>query len=308
MMRFNKLDLNQLVVLDALLATRSVTLAGQQLFLSQPATSCALARLRDYFGDELLVQAGKDRSLTPLAAQLAQPVRDVLLQIKAITMERPAFDPATSTRRFVIEASDYVISIFLAEVAKRALDEAPSMQFDLRAINPRSREHLDNGDIELLIVPDTASAPDHPCEMLFEDSLSCIVWSGGALATGELSVERYFEAGHVGVEWEGGRRITSDAMHLAGGSRRRRQDVIVPIFSLVPSLVVGSSRVATLPTRLAHLVAKQFPLAVKTCPVDFAPFSENMQWRRHQERDPAISWLRALLREVAGQMPSLAAL
>ena len=66
-MRFNKLDLNQLVVLDALLSERSVTKAAQRLFLSQSATSCAMARLREYFDDELLVQVGRAMVLTPRA-------------------------------------------------------------------------------------------------------------------------------------------------------------------------------------------------------------------------------------------------
>lgn len=84
-MRFNKLDLNQLVVLDAILSTRSVGRAAERLFLSQPATSCSLARLREYFEDELLVPVGKTQVLTPLATELVKPVRDVLLQIQTIT-------------------------------------------------------------------------------------------------------------------------------------------------------------------------------------------------------------------------------
>jgi DNA-binding transcriptional LysR family regulator len=301
-MRFNNLDLNQLVVLDALLATRSVTLTAERVFLSQPATSCALARLRTYFDDDLIIQSGAERHLTPLAELLAQPVRDVLLQIKTITVTRPAFDPATSTRRFVIEASDYVISVFLAEVTRRAAELAPAMQFDLRAISPRSREHLQNGDIEILIVPESASAPDHACERLFEDTLSCIVWSEGPLGKEKLTAGKYFQASHVGVEWEGGRRITSDARVLAAGNQRRKQDLIAPTFSLVPDLVVGSKRIATLPTRLARLMATRFPLTVKPCPVPFPAFAETMQWRRHLGGDPAIAWLRSILREMAGHM------
>ena len=153
-MRFNKLDLNQLVVLDAILSTRSVGRAAERLFLSQPATSCSLARLREYFEDELLVPVGKTQVLTPLATELVKPVRDVLLQIQTITRARPTFDPATSTRRFTIESSDYVISVFLSEVVRKAATLAPFMQFDLRAISPQSPEHLEGGEVELLIAPE----------------------------------------------------------------------------------------------------------------------------------------------------------
>lgn len=72
-MRFNKLDLNLLVALDALLTERSISRAGERLHLSQPATSNALARLRTYFDDELLVQQGRTMVLTPRAEGLLDP-------------------------------------------------------------------------------------------------------------------------------------------------------------------------------------------------------------------------------------------
>jgi DNA-binding transcriptional LysR family regulator len=131
-MRLNKLDLNQLVVLDAVLSERSVKRAAERLFLSPPAASCALARLRDYFKDDLLVQVGKTMVLTPRAESMQKPVRDVLLQIQAIVTMDPSFDPMTSTRKITIEASDYVMNVFLAEVLRQAWHEAPQMKFDLR--------------------------------------------------------------------------------------------------------------------------------------------------------------------------------
>ena len=128
-MRFNKLDLNQLVVLDTLLDERSVTRAAQRLFLSQSATSSAMARLREYFDDELLVQVGKAMVLTPRAEGLRRPVREVLRQIQAITNDSPEFDPATSDRKIVVETSDYVISVFLGEVLRRASVESAHSVF-----------------------------------------------------------------------------------------------------------------------------------------------------------------------------------
>jgi LysR family nod box-dependent transcriptional activator len=75
-------DLNLLVALDALLAERNVTRAGNRLNLSQSAMSGALARLRHYFRDDLLVQAGRQMMLTPVAEGLVEPVRDILLRVR----------------------------------------------------------------------------------------------------------------------------------------------------------------------------------------------------------------------------------
>jgi DNA-binding transcriptional LysR family regulator len=302
-MRFDKLDLNLLMVLDALVATHSVSRAAERLFLSQPATSLSLSRLRKYFQDELLQQVGKTMVLTPLAAELQKPVRDVLLQIQTITRARPTFDPATSARRFTIESSDYVISVLLCEVVRRASRLAPLMRFDLRAISPQTPEHLHAGEVELLIAPEFATVPGHPAEPLFEDSFSCLMWRDHSIKGESLTADKYFAATHVGIEWGGGRRVTYDARMIATGKRARRQDVIAPNFTLVPQLLVGTPRIATLPTRLARQMAQHYPLRVLRCPVDIPAFVEKVQWHKYQERDPAIAWLRSLLREVAASLP-----
>jgi LysR family nod box-dependent transcriptional activator len=304
-MRFHKLDLNLLVVLDSLLSTRSVSRSAEGLFLSQPATSLSLSRLREYFSDELLQPVGKTQVLTPLAVELAKPVRDVLLQIQAIARTRPTFDPATSARCFTIESSDYVISVLLADVVKRAAAVAPLMKFDLRARSPQTSEHLDRGEIDLLITPDFATVPGHPAEPLFEDTFSCLACSDNFVAGQRLTEDAYFDAAHATVEWGGGRRVTHDALIIATGKRRRRQDVIAPSFTLLPELLVGTTRIATLPTRLAHQMAKRFPLRVMPCPIEIRRFVENIQWHKYQDRDPALVWLRSLVREAAHGLPAV---
>jgi len=303
-MRFDKLDLNLLLVLDVLLSTRSVTRAAERLFLSQPATSLSLRRLREYFEDELLVPVGKANVLTPLAIELIKPVRDVLLQIQTITRARPSFDPATSTRRFIIESSDYVISVLLAKVVRRATKRAPLMQFDLRALSPQTPEHLESGEAELVIVPEFATVPGHPAEPLFADTFSCLLSADHPLKD-RMTVNQYFDAAHVGVEWGGGRRVTYDARLISTGKRVRRQNVIAPNFTLVAEMLVGTTRVATLPTRLAHQLAGRFPVRVARCPIAIPRFTEKLQWHKYQERDPAIAWLRALLHETARNLPAI---
>lgn len=298
-MRFNKLDLNLLVLLDALLATRSVSKAAEQVFLSQPAASLALGRLREYFGDELLVPVGRSMVLTPMAIELAQPVREVLLQLQTITRARPDFDPGSSTRRFTIESSDYVISVLLSEVVRRAATLAPHMQFDVRALSPQSPENLVNGVCEFLINPDFAAVAGHPSVALFEDSFSCLVARGRAAWRAGLNSRRYFEAGHVGVEWGGGRRVTFDTRIVAASKHTRRQDVIAPNFTLVPELLADTDRIATLPTRLAHRLARHFAVDVLPCPIRIPHFTEHIHWHRYQERDPALVWLRELILDVA---------
>jgi DNA-binding transcriptional LysR family regulator len=211
-----RLDLNQLVVLDAVLTERSVKRAAERLYLSPPPASCALARLRDYFKDELLVQIGKTMVLTPKAETMQKPVRDVLLQIQAITTMDSAFDPMTSTRKITIEASDYVMNVFLAEVLRQAWHEAPEMQFDLRLIGTHSHSDLDNGEVDMLTGPDFFASPGHPSEPLCQDTWSCLTWVGNTGVRNTLSLDEYPSLGHVIIEWGAGRLTTSDERIAAG--------------------------------------------------------------------------------------------
>src|SRR3989344_6078000 len=110
-MRFNKLDLNLLVALDALLTERNISRAGERIHLSQPATSNALARLRAYFDDELLVPHR--------AEALLDPVREVLMRIDSTIAEKPRFDPSTDTRSFTLLVSDFTTAVFMQPLIER---------------------------------------------------------------------------------------------------------------------------------------------------------------------------------------------
>ena len=124
-MHFHGLDLNLLVVLDALITERSISRTGEKIHLSQPATSGALARLREYFKDDLLVPVGRKMLLTPLAEELTQPVRQLLLQTEGIIRRTPAFSPATSERVFRLVMSDYVATTLMSQALPEIQRQAP---------------------------------------------------------------------------------------------------------------------------------------------------------------------------------------
>ena len=192
-------DLNLLVALDALLRECNVTQAGNRLNLSQPAMSGALARLRGHFQDELLVSVGRRMVRTPLGDALVEPVRDILLQVRGTLESRSGFDPATSTRHLKIAASDYVIAILMADALRRVRCEAPHITFDLRPLGPRADEALDNAELDFLIAPASAEFEAHASEVLFEDTFTCVAWSGNSAVGDTLSPEEYLSLGHVVV-------------------------------------------------------------------------------------------------------------
>ncbi len=301
-MRLNRLDLNLMVCLDALLAERNVSRAAARVFVSQPAMSVALRKLREYLADELLVQSGRTYRLSAFAESLQKPVRDGILQMQAISDWRPSFDAAQSDRRITIESSDYMATVYMAKVFAQAYSLAPRMRFDLRLLSPHYLENLDSGEIDLLIIPDAICSEAHPRDILFNDTFSCVVWSGNRLIKRRVTREQYLQLGHVICEWDGGRMEALDETLLAQSGFRRRREITAPSFSLTPQLVVGTQRIATVQTRLAEVMATSWPIRILPCPIDLPPIVETVQWHKYQERDPAILWFLDVLRSVAAKL------
>ena len=304
-MRFEGLDLNLLVALNILLEERNVTLAARRLHISQSALSGALARLREYFGDELLVPVGRAMVPTPRAESLAEPVRAVLLQVRSSIASKSQFDPATSERRFNILTSDYLIAVLLGEVIRRASLIAPGVGFDVQHVQDRPIERLERGEVDLLITPEPFTSDAHPFELLFQDDHVVIAAEDNPAVRVGLDLERFLELGQVGVRFGSDRMPAYEDWVLTTTSHRRRLEVVASSFTAVPFLVAGTGRIALLPRRLASHFARLLPLKIFAAPIELPPLREVMQWNRFNDQDPGLRWLLGLLRETAAQeLPS----
>jgi len=301
-LRLNRLDLNLTVCLDSLLAERNVSHAAARLFVSQPAMSIALRRLREHFEDELLVQVGRSHQLTAFAETLKNPVRDAVLQMQAISGLRATFDPASSNRSITIGGSDYVMTVYVARALERVHAQAPGLQVSLRTMDVNYLENLNSGDVDLLIAPETLASKEHPRHALFTDTFSCIVWKGNTLVKRALSREQYLRLGHVTVEWDRGRLVSLDETELHRLGLQRRREVVLSSFNMAAEMVVQTSRIATVQTQLAHVMAARWPIRVLRCPIALPPIVEMIQWHTYQERDPAILWFIDLLKTVAAEL------
>ncbi len=302
-MHFHKLDLNLLVALDTLLEERSVSRAAARQHLSQSAMSSALSRLREYFGDELLVSVGRRMEPTALALSLAPQVRNILQQVRVTIETRPTFHPATAQRRFRVMTSDYLIEVLLADVVRQLATTAPGIQLEIVASGEASLAAFLRGDVDLIIAPDRNLLEDHPRTLLFEETFSCVVWSGNNSVSDPITIEQYVAMSHVTVlfgpnqptmleEW-----FTNQAER--GQGIERRVDIIAPNFGAVPHLVVGTQRVATMHSRHARLYQQLLPLRVVEPPPGFPTMREMVQWHRHLDTDPAIRWFVSLLTSFA---------
>lgn len=301
-MRVNRLDLNQLLVLDAVLTHRSVSRAAAQVHLSQPAVSASLAKFRTYFGDPIVVPRGNALALTPFAESLIEPVRDLLMQAKALSMRRPHQDASRLERHVTLVASDYVQSILLVPMMARAALEAPGLSFEVRSISGYLHEELEQGNVDMVVSLASGVADRHPTEEVLRDGFSCVVWTGNDAVGATLTREQFLELGHAVVVLGRGRVPTLDQIAAERAGWKRRMEVKVPSFSMVPACVVGTNRIGTIQTQLARSMSHLWPIRVLPCPLPVDPVVTAMQWHRHQTEDAAIIWIRGALREIGARL------
>ena len=300
-MRFNKLDLNLLVALDALLSEQNISRAAERIHLSQSAMSNALARLREYFDDELLVQVGRKMEPTPRAEALRDPVRDILVRVDATVAAQPEFVPAQAHRLFRLLVSDYTMTTLMPHLFKRAYEQAPGIRFDLRPLVAYPHRVLERGEADLLIIPKEYRSTEHPADLLLEETFCCVVWDQSPLAKGEITSERYMAAGHVVVQVGDGQSAIEDWFMQRLGVVRR---VEASTYSFVSPayLVVGTDRIATMHRRLAEEAARSLPIVLRDVPTAVPTMEQSMQWHKHRTSDPGLTWLRALLKEAVAEM------
>lgn len=296
-MRFRGLDLNLLSAFDMLLRERSVSAAARKLNLSQPAMSAALARLRDFFGDEILVVQGKRMFPTSFAERLGPEVRHILDGVDAMLTNRSQFDPATAQRAFRLIASDYAIAAAIVPLIERLSAESPGILLDLASPSEQSSLEIAEGVADLMISPDYYITGEHPSELLFEETHVVIGWRGNPLMQTPLSQDDFLNAGHVGVRIGARRQPSFVDRHMSLLGVERRIELETHSFLTIPLLLEGTQRLALMQSRLAERLCRQYPLSVQSIPFEVPLMREMMQNHRSRQTDPGLIWLKRMLQE-----------
>lgn len=302
-MRFDRLDLNLLVAFDALIEERSVSVAAKRLFLSQPALSGALNKLREFFGDELLVASGRQMIPTPRAEELRGPVREALMLIRSRITTPKQFDPATAERQFAIVASDYAFDVFLADTIVKASRIAPGVSFELISTGRAALDRLERGEIDLLITISDFLLDSHPRQPLFEDEHAVVCWAGSKHAAG-ITEESFFEAGHVVAMFGPERHPAFTETYFAQQGHSRKIELRMPTFASLAQAVIGTDRLATMYRRHAEYFAAILPVVVHRPPFFMPRIREDAQWHSARGGDQGLQWLLGLLGERAAALPA----
>ncbi|MEO7642148.1 MAG: LysR family transcriptional regulator [Ramlibacter sp.] len=308
-MDIRNVDLNLLVIFDAMARLRSVIRTAEAVGLSQPATSAALARLRIVFGDALFVRAGAAMKPTPRALELAPAVHRVVEAINTEILQPAAFDPARAERTFTIVTPDIGEIAFIPGVLARLRQEAPRVR--LHAVSmPRqaAAEALESGAAELAVgfFPDLQKAGFFQ-QALFRTSYSCIACAGNRQVPARMSLKQFLAAPHVVVRPEG-REHAFDRMLEEKGHRRRVMLELSHFMSLL-AILPRSDLIATVPDDIATAVGRHIPLRYIGLPLKPPVIEVQQYWHRRMQHDAANQWLRGVFhavnrRDGNAQLPS----
>jgi len=262
--------------------------------------------LRHLFGDELLTRGSDGMRLTPRAVTLFEPVRTMLAQVEALVSCDQAFDPATAVRTFRFGLPDSMEILIMPAVLARMREVAPGIH--LRLYNSdasRLFEELDADEMDLAIGYGALEQGQfhHKRRKLFTETWLCMFNAEKTGIVPPISLDDFVRFPHVLTSLRPGRSvrgIVDEALEKLG--LRRSVALTTPRFLAVPSLVARTPVIVTMQARLARLFAAELGLSLSPPPVELSELTISLLWHASYDHDPAHTWLRELVTQVAAEL------
>ena len=289
-----RVDMNLLVIFEALMFEKNLTRVAEKLFMGQPAVSAALGRLRDLFDDPLLLRNG--RSMEEL-----QPAMDT---ISGAVSRAKEFDPATSCDVFRIGLSDDAEFGLFPPLLSKLQEEAPGIVVVVRRANYLLMPALlASGEISVG-VSYTTDLPANAKRKKLRD-IPCKVLRGDK-RPGTLTLDEYCARPHAMVSFSGDLSGKID-LDLAKVGRTRRVVLGVPQFSGLRALLAGTEMIATVPDYAACALVEGCGLRAEDPPFEIAAAQLSMAWSGVHDNDPAERWLRSRISQFMSEPLSIPA-
>ena len=300
-------DLNLLPALEALLKRRNVSHAADDVGLSQPAMSRALARLRDVLGDALLVRVpGGGYALTPRAEALSSQLIVTLDHVKAVFRE-PSFDPARVQRTIRIAGIDTHTILLAPALMARLAKEAPGIDIRFENYGPDLIERVETGRLDLAFATATTPLPPGARSQSYaHDKLVLVLRQGHPMAKKKWTIEDYGKVSHVGISILGDAGSELDAQ-LAKVGVHRRMALVTPHFIAALAAVSKTDMATTLSRVFASRFADEFGLVLKEPPLPNVDLELTVVWSHLRAADPVLAWVRGVMRDVAKETMDMGA-
>ncbi|HMA48925.1 MAG TPA: LysR family transcriptional regulator [Magnetospirillaceae bacterium] len=299
-MNWRKLDLNLLLIFDALMLDRNVTRAGMRLGMTQPAISHALARLRRSLGDELFVRAPEGMRPTPRAELLAPPIHQALKDIRFAVSGAASFCPLTDERVFTIAVNNYSALVLAAPLTAATAAEAPGITLDLRPSGTLDiADQLDHGRIDIALGSLGAPGERFRDLRIFADHYVAVMRADHPAVAGSdpLSAETLATLPHLVISsnWE-----PTDFIDIQLGELGLERQIALrtPLLAAAATLP-NSDMVTVLTERAAREFTRNSTLRMVGLPFATPCLMTAMLWQRRFDDVAAHRWLRTLICRVA---------
>ncbi|WP_202634439.1 LysR family transcriptional regulator [Rugosibacter aromaticivorans] len=285
-------DLNLLRAFDAMMAERNVTRAAQRVFLSQPATSHALARLRKQIGDPLFMRMGREMVPTAKAMALAPAIRNMLEQLEAVLDEKP-FDPLVSTAAFrigLVDVMEYMLAPMFAQLIR---EDAPHIRFAIQGYDSSSYQaQLGTGILDIAVgLPEPTAPGIHSCKLAAFPPVG-LVRKNHLLSQGNASIREFNQTPRLTTDVRAD-RLRETAVPPAAKNKTASKAVYTTAhFFAVPLLLANSDLLLVTSHVVAQLLCAQYPLVTIPLPARYPPLEPHIFWHERTHRDPAHKWLR----------------
>jgi DNA-binding transcriptional LysR family regulator len=298
-LHLRSVDLNLLHPLHALLEERHVTRAAKRCFLSQPAMSRALDRLRETLGDPLLVRTGRVYERTPRGERVLRELEQIMGRLGAM-VQGEEFSPTQSQERFRVAMTDHASSILLPTLLERVRKAAPHARLDVSAWRTQAYEDVVAGRIDLALSAE-AVPPTLEGQVIFDLDFVCLAGSAQPVRTRGFTLKQYLQLPHAVVETLDGQQTMVDRP-LAQLGVKRRVALRLPFFVPAIFAIAKTDLVLTVPRRLAKITGPPAGLRVVEPPHEIKAFPYFMAWHSRLGTEPAHAWFRDQLRIVARTM------
>jgi DNA-binding transcriptional LysR family regulator len=295
MHELQEIDLNLLIVFQAIFQQRQISAVAKQLGLSQPAVSNALARLRNMFGDELFVRTAQGMQPTLLAQQMAAPMMQALNQLQQALNQANAFDANSSQRQFAIAMTDVGEMYFmplLVELLKKTAPKIGIKTVRAGALDLKSEMEMGRVDLAIGAFEDMS---DHLFQRrLFKQNYVCMYRAGHPLAGQNMGLKDFLAAQHLIVSsMESPYDIINQ--NLARLGVKTAAQFTVPHFVAVPYMISTTDLLVTVPQKMAERAAQHFKLESSKPPMRLPSLQTNLFWHRRFHQDDGNLWLRNML-------------
>ncbi|AXQ28156.1 LysR family transcriptional regulator [Solimonas sp. K1W22B-7] len=293
-----QLDLNLLLVFDALMQEQNLSRAAKRLHMSQPAVSNALARLRQQLGEPLFQRTARGMVPTPQAQALYGPVRQALHLLQVGLGPQATFDPQAE-HVFRLSMNDYAQTRLLPGLLARLQEQAPRVVLSVSPDDADSLpKRLERGELDLALDYLHFDNADLRYQSLMEEQLVVIGRAGHLAFDGGLTRKGYEDSAHVSLLTRANRGSPLEI--VLGSSRiRRRVQVYVPHFLTIPAIVAQSDLLGTVPRPMAEHFARLYALQISALPVEMPGVQVSLIWHKQQELAVGLRWLREQITQVA---------